>query len=116
MDEVLTWDALYVPQTFEGFSSFFGVAVFSYGATIIILEIQARSIRSITQSEHVSFYPYVSRLAVSIIIFTPFFLVQPMTWYGLRYSGSLKGAPFTFDWLRSSTILTQKSALKQMRP
>lgn len=43
-DEILSWDALYVPQTFEGFSSFFGVAVFSYGATIIILEIQAREI------------------------------------------------------------------------
>lgn len=41
LDEILSWDALYVPQTFEGFSSFFGVAVFSYGATIIILEIQA---------------------------------------------------------------------------
>lgn len=42
MDEIVTWDALYVPQTFKGFSSFFGVAVFSYGATIIILEIQVR--------------------------------------------------------------------------
>ncbi len=41
MEEVLAWDALYVPQTFKGFSTFFGVAAFSYGATIIIPEIQA---------------------------------------------------------------------------
>lgn len=38
----MQWDALWVPQTFEGFSAFFGVAVFSYGATIIIVEIQVR--------------------------------------------------------------------------
>lgn len=42
MEEVLSWDALYVPQTFKGFSTFFGVAAFSYGATVIIPEIQAR--------------------------------------------------------------------------
>lgn len=41
MEEILSWDALYVPQTFNGFSTFFGVAAFSYGATIIIPEIQA---------------------------------------------------------------------------
>ncbi|CAM9760635.1 unnamed protein product [Ectocarpus fasciculatus] len=41
MEEVLSWDALYIPQTFDGFSTFFGVAAFSYGATIIIPEIQA---------------------------------------------------------------------------
>ncbi|CAM9285838.1 unnamed protein product, partial [Hapterophycus canaliculatus] len=41
LKEVLEWDALYVPQTFGGFSTFFGVAAFSYGATIIIPEIQA---------------------------------------------------------------------------
>lgn len=46
MDEVLNWDALYVPQTFKGFSSFFGVAVFSYGATIIILEIQESMVKT----------------------------------------------------------------------
>eukprot|EP00752_Nemacystus_decipiens_P016397 g14657.t1 len=40
LKEVLSWDALYVPQTFKGFSTFFGVAAFSYGATIIIPEIQ----------------------------------------------------------------------------
>lgn len=40
MDEIMSWDNLYVPQSFQGFSSFFGVAVFSYGATIIIVEIQ----------------------------------------------------------------------------
>eukprot|EP00903_Cladosiphon_okamuranus_P009273 g8848.t1 len=40
LEEVLSWDALYVPQTFDGFSTFFGVAAFSYGATIIIPEIQ----------------------------------------------------------------------------
>ena len=45
MEEVLSWDALYVPQTFKGFSTFFGVAAFSYGATIIIPEIQASSCR-----------------------------------------------------------------------
>lgn len=38
--EVVGWDALWVPQSFGGFSAFFGVAVFSYGATIIIVEIQ----------------------------------------------------------------------------
>ncbi|CAM9995569.1 unnamed protein product [Ectocarpus sp. 4 AP-2014] len=40
MEEVVSWDALYIPQTFDGFSTFFGVAAFSYGATIIIPEIQ----------------------------------------------------------------------------
>lgn len=45
MDEIMSWDALYVPQSFQGFSSFFGVAVFSYGATIIIVEIQVMTRR-----------------------------------------------------------------------
>ncbi|CAN0035383.1 unnamed protein product [Laminaria digitata] len=59
MDELLTWDALYVPQTFEGFSSFFGVSVFSFGATIIILEIQARSIRPNTQLNQASLFIHI---------------------------------------------------------